>query len=292
MSQSHELRILLADNAAGTTNAISIAAIGTDLIGDQEFGEDPGRRGTRQEFACGARLLREVVSGGFELQPTATQLDWFLQRGLGDAIASFPASPVTPGETLPQFYAFVDKGPTNFRYDKVVIARMGLSVRESDYLKLRVDLIGSAEASGVSWPASPPAIACASEYVCSDAVFNLAATPYPFKSMDLSIDNQIADGQHENAILRTVFESEGLQIALNGQFAYRADTTGLYRRVVAGDAGSLVFSNGTNTYTFSFANLQIPGKGPTVPGRGEITQNPTMRAKATAASPQITVTKT
>lgn len=291
MSQSHELRILLADNAAGTTNPISIAAIGTDLIGDQVFGEDPGRRGSRQEFACGARLLREVVSGGFELQPTATQLDWFLQRGLGDAIATFPASPLSPGETLPQIYAFVDKGPTNFRYDKCVIARMGLSVRENDYLKLRVDLIGSAEASGVSWPASPPAIACASEYVCSDAVFNLAATAYPFKSMDLSIDNNIADGQHENAILRTIFESEGLTIGLNGQFGYRSDTTGLYRRAVAGDAGSLVFSDGTTTYTFAFPNLKIPTKGPTVPGRGEITQNPTMRAYATAVAAQMTVTK-
>lgn len=292
MSQSHELRILLADNSAGSTNAIVIAAMGTDLIGDNEFGRDTGRRGTRQQFKCGSRLLKEVVSGGFEFQPTAAQLDWFLQRGLGDAIASFPTSPVTPGETLPQFYVFVDKGPTNFRYDKCVIARMGLSVRESDYLKLRVDLVGSAEASGVTWPASPPALGCASEYICADAVFNLAATPYSFKSMDLSIDNAIADGQFENAVNRTIFESEDLIIALNGVFGYRADTAALYRRAVAGDAGSLVFSDGTTTYTFTFPNLQIPGKGPTVPATGEITQNPSMRAYATTSAAQMTVTKT
>jgi hypothetical protein len=291
MSQSHELRILLSDDSAGATNPISIAAMGTDLIGDQEWGEDLGRRGTRQEYSCGARVLREVVAGGFELQPTAAQLDWFLQRGLGDAISTFPAAPVTPGETLPQFYVHVDKGPRNFRYEKVVIARLGLSVRESDYLKLRVDLVGSTEVSDVAWPGSPPAIACASEYVCSDAVFNLAASPYKFKSIDLSIDNQIADGQHENALLRTVFESEGLAIGLNALFAYRSDTLALYRRAVAGDVGSLVFADGTTTYTFAFPNLKVPGKGPLVPARGEITQNISMRAKRTVADPQITVTK-
>lgn len=291
MSQSHELRILLADNQAGTSNAITIAAMGTDLIGNQIFGRDTGRRGTRQQFGCGSRLLAEIVSGGFELQPTAAQLDWFLERGIGDSIAGFPASPLTPGETLPQFYVFVDKGPTNFRYDKCVIARMGLSVRESDYLKLRIDLIGSSETSGVSWPGTPPAIGCASEYICSDAVFTLDGTDYPFKSIDLSIDNAIADGQHENAIQRTIFESEDFVVAMTMLFGYRSDTAAIYRRLVAGDVASLVFDDGTDEYTFDFPDLKIPGPGPTVPATGEITQNPTANAYATTSDPQITVTK-
>jgi hypothetical protein len=49
MPQSHEMRILLADNQAGTTNAISLAARNCDLIGDQTFGSDPGKRGTQTD---------------------------------------------------------------------------------------------------------------------------------------------------------------------------------------------------------------------------------------------------
>jgi hypothetical protein len=292
MSQSHEMRLLLADNQAGATNAISLAVMGTDLIGDQIFGEDLGRRGTRQEYDCGARLLGEVVSGGFEFQPSVAQLDWLLQRCMGDAISTFPAAAVTPGETLPQFYGFVDKGPTIFRYDLLVINRITLSVREGDYLKVRVDFVGKNETSGVSWPGTPPAIACATEYVCSDVVLSLGVTAYPFKSFDLVIDNQIAPNQQENALYRTIFESEGLRISGDIVLGYRSDTTAFYRQAVAGTTLTLVMTDGTpTTYTWAFANVKIAGKGPTVPGTGEITQTPSFVAKRTASTAVLTVTK-
>lgn len=291
MSQSHEMRLLIADNSTGTTLPITLASQGCDLLGTPIFGTDPGRRGTRQDYSCGARLLGETVSGGFEFQPSATELDYILKRCMGDRIATFPATPLVPGETLPQFYVYVDKGPTNFRYDLCVYNRVQLSLREGDYLKVRCDLIGSAEASGVTWP-TPTSIACASEYVCSDVTFTLGGTSFPFKNLTINIDNMIAGQQQENALYRTIFESEGLRITLDGTLGYRSDTTAFYRRAVAGDVGTLVFSDGTATYTWSFANLKIPGAGPTVPAQGEITQSPKMQAFRTAATDVVTVTKT
>jgi hypothetical protein len=291
MGQSHEMRILLADNQAGTTNAISFAGKSCDLLGDQEFGRDDGKRGTRQRYACGDRVLREVVAGGFEFNPTAAELDWVLKRCMGDNIAGFPGSAAVPGETLPQFYAFVDKGPENFRYDICVFGRVTLSVREGDYLTIRCDLVGSRENQGVTWPVGAPAIACAPEFVCADVAFNLDAVAYPFKSMDLTLDNVIAPNQHENALYRTIFDSEDFIVSLQGTFGYRADTKALYRRAVAGDAGSLVLANGTNTYTFTFPNLKIPGRGPTVPNQGEITMVPAMEARRTALANCISVAK-
>ena len=76
MAQSHEMRVLLADNQAGSSNAITLACRNCDLLGTQVFGRDPGKRGTREQYACGARVLREDVAGGFNLYPTAAQLDW------------------------------------------------------------------------------------------------------------------------------------------------------------------------------------------------------------------------
>jgi hypothetical protein len=291
MSQSTELRLLLADNEAGATNAISIAAKGCDLIGDREFGRDDGRRGTRERYACGDRVTRETVSGGFDLQPSVAELDWLLERCMGDNITSYPAGPAVPGETLPQFYAYVDKGPQNYRYDKLVISRISFAIREGDFLQCRVDCIGSAEIQDVAWPSSPPAIACAAEFVAADAVFNLASTAYSFKSLDISIDNSIAGEQHENAINRTIFESEDFMVNLNLTTAVRTDTVALYRRAIAGDAGSVVINNGVATYTFTFANLKIPGRGPTVPATGEITQVLAMEARRTSGARTISVAK-
>lgn len=292
MAQAHEMRLLLADNQAGATNSISLAVKGSDLLGDREFGRDTGLRGTRSRYACGDRVVREVVGGSFELQPSPAELDWFIERMMGDNISGYPAGAAAPGETLPQFYGYLDKGPEIFRYDLLVISRLSLSVREGDFLNMRVDLVGSAETSGVTWPGTPPAIACADEYIAADVAFTLDGDAYPFKSLEMVIDNFIAPSQHENAVLRTVFESEDLAVMVNGVFGYRTDTKDLYRRAIAGDTASIVMNNGTSTYTITFGNLKVPGRGPTVPPQGEVTMQLAMEARRTAGAPVLSIAKT
>lgn len=292
MAQAQEMRVLLADNQAGTTNAISIAARNCDLLGTQRFGRDPGHRGTRQQSACGARLLGEDVSGGFDFYPTAAQLDWIIERMIGDNIAAYPAAAATPKETLSPIYAFVDKGPVNFRYDLLYFNRVTITIREGDYVNVRCDFVGSQEVADATWPLTPPAIDCDSEFVASDVAFTLDSTAWSFKSLDVTIDNTIAANQQENALYRTIFESEDLAIGLNLNVGYRTDTKDLYRRGIAGDDGpTLVLADGTDTYTLTFGNLKIPGNGPTVPDSGEIQASLNMMAYRTAAANQISIAK-
>lgn len=291
MPQSHEMRILLADNQAGTTNAISLAARNCDLIGDQTFGSDPGKRGTRQMYACGDRILREEVSGGFDIYPTAAEMDWFIERMFGDNISTYPAAAASPGETIPAIYAYVDKGDENFRYDELRMAEIIISLRPSDYINWRINFIGKDETSGVSWPASPPALSCASEFITPDAALNVASTAYPFKSMDISINNGFVD-QFENAVKRSIFEPGTLSIGMQGLFGYRTATKALYRRGIAGDNGAtIVLDDGNDTYTFTFGNIKIPGRGPTVPDDGEIPMNLNFMVKRTAAAPMLSIAK-
>ncbi len=292
MSQATEMRILLADNAAGTTNPISLAAIDCDLLGTPTFGEDVGKRGTRQEYDCGARVLQEIVSGGFNIRPTVEEFDWLLERALGDSISSFPGTALTPKETLVPYYAFVDKGPANYLYHKICPSVLTISASEGQYVNVRQEYVGQREEGNVSWPGSPPAVNCGSQYICADIAFELASTEYPFKSLELVLDNRIADGQQENSLYRNNFESQTLKVMLNMTFATRSDTIALYRRAVAGDAGKITMSNGVHRYVFDLANVKIPGNGPTVPAEGEITMSLNMMCKRTTANPVITVTKT
>lgn len=291
MPSANEMRILLADNQAGTTNPISIAARNCNLLGNQVFGSDPGKRGTRQQFACGARLLREDCVGGFNLYPTVTQLDWLIERMIGDNISGYPAGAATPKETLPPIYAYVDKGDEIFRYDELRVATIGISIRSGDYIDFRFDFIGKDETNGVTWPGAAPAIDCASEFVASDVAFNYDATAYNFKTLDLSIDNSILEDQHENALKRTLFEAGDLVVNFSTNFGYRVATKALYRAGIAGAAASVVVGDGTTTYTIAIGNLKIPGPGPIVPDTGEITMSPNMMGYRTAAAQQIQFTK-
>lgn len=291
MSVSNEMRIVLADNEAGTTNAIAIAGIDCDLNGDRVFGRDPGSRGTRQQYACGARVLSEDVTGGFTFQPSEAELDWFIERMIGDNITAFPGSAAIPMETLPSIYAFVDKGVQNFRYDKLRLASLTLSIQEGDYVTLRPEFLGETETQDVAWPVGAPDPVCEEEFIAADCALNIAATGYSFKSLNLSIDNGIVPGQRENSVTRTIFETDDLAISMDAVFGVRTDTVALYRRAIAGDAGNLVLANSDATYTFTFGNLKIPTRGPTVPAQGEITKNLRLDCFRTAGANQVSIAK-
>jgi len=194
-----------------------------------------------------------------------------------------------------QMYGWVDKGAKNYQYTLLTISSITISISEQDYVRMRVDFIGGAETEVVSFAGTPPDIDCNSEFIASDCTFTIGGTAYPFKSFELTINNQLASNQHENAQTRSIFESEDLLITSNITTGWRTDTTGLYRRAVAGDdSATLVFTDGTDTYTFTFGNTAIPDRGPSV-GSGEIIRNIAMIHEGTGPDgtdlPQISIAK-
>ena len=290
MAVQTETRLLLADNQAGSSNAIVIPVIDCDLIADEEWGEDPGARGSRQRFSCGSRVLSHNVNGGFSCQPSETIMDWIIERMIGDNISGYPASPAGPGASLPAIYAFVDKGPNIYRYDSNVIESVIFQFTEGAYVNMRVNLMGSRQYSSVSWPGTPPTMACEEEYAASDVVFTLDSTAWSFKSGTLTIRNVIV-GSQENTLYRANFETNNLIVDLDLQTGVRSDTVDLYDRGIAGDDSvTLALSNSDATYTMTFDNFKIPGRGPTLSGL-EWIQNLTGRAYAKTGN-MISIAKT
>ena len=290
MAVQSETRLLLADNSAGSSAPIVIPVIDTDLVADEEWGEDPGARGSRQRFACGSRVLKHDVVGGFTCQPSETIMDWLIRRMIGDNISGYPVSPAVPGATLPIIYGYLDKGPNIYRFDTMVIESVILSFTEGNYVTARVNLMGSKQTGGVTWPASPPTMACEEEYAASDVTFTLASTAWSFKSGSLTIRNVIV-GSQENTLYRANFESNNLIVDLDLQTGVRSDTQALYGRGIAGDDSvTLALVNSDATYTMTFDNLKIPGRGPILSGL-EWIQNLTGRAYAKTGN-MISIAKT
>jgi len=127
-------------------------------------------------------------------------------------------------------------------------------------------------------------------YHFSDLVLTIGGTAFSIKTLELSIDNQIGD-IYENSVVKSRFESSGLRVGLRVTCGYRSDTKALYRKAIAGDAGTLVMSNGVNVYTFTFPDLKIPGRGPTIPESGEVTFAPEIMAYATASTNVLSIAK-
>lgn len=298
MTQSVMMRLVIGDDGSNTdliaTNGILLAVMDCDLGATEVFGTDTGSRGTRQRFDCGSRKLGESVSGGFTLQPTKTQLDWLIKRFMGDNVSAFPSGAATPQETLMNHVAYVDKVADIYKYTRLRFNSLRFSASEGDYLKVRVDFTGSREYNGQTWPTGvqiPTSFDCASEYVCSDIALNVGGTGYPFKALSWQVGNAIAV-QQENSLYPTVFETQDFEVSGNGTFGVRSDTIALYKRGVTGDAASIVLNDGTNTYTFSFANVKIPAQNNIpIPDQGTITMDLGLQCFRTSGSHSLSITK-
>lgn len=287
MSQSYETTVWGSTDNAFTTGKIALGVRDADVLGDQEYGVAQGKRGTRQDYEGRAAILSETVSGGFSIFPTVAELDWLLAVCIGSG-----SGPWVIPEAMPAWSLWSNKGNIQwYKYADVRTTKMVISGTEGDFCTVRVDVIGGAE-TAVSAPVTTGVtVDNAATFPFSLITLTIGGTVYKIKSFTLTIDHKIAQNQQENQATRSVFESEGLEIMLEVTAAWRSDTKALYRRAIAGDAATLTLSNGTVVYSFSFANVKTPGRGPTTPESGEITQVPAMKAFRTTGAAILTVTK-
>lgn len=290
MSQSTASRMMLADNAAISTNPLWPSFLDNDLVGMREFGRDEGHRGTRQRTSCRARVLSDASGGSFSLKASVTEIDWLLKRYLGSGSGT-GGSPWILAEAPAVYYALVDKVAAKYLYT-LMPSKLTIAGSEKQYLLWTAEATGGAESVwGSAWPGTPSAPECGTAFLFSDCALTYSGTAYPLQSFSLSIDNDIDGQQYENAITPTRFESQDAIVQLSFKCALRSDTLALYRAGIAGAAATLVFTDGTTTYTITFANLKIPNGGPKIPAKGRINFDLTAEAYRTAAAEQISIVK-
>ena len=275
MSQSYATRLMLADNAAISTNALAVAFNECSLAGQRVVGTHMGHRGTRQRASCRARNLSDMsagsVSGNFSVQ----EIDWFIPRSLQNPIT---ASPWIPTDSISEYYAIVDKVAAMYLYNKLRTTSFEVSGSQAQYLNWTFNMAGELEDSFAGpWPASP-LIECGTAFTLSDCTFTYNGTPYKMAGFRLLVDNAVDTQQFENALTPTRFETQDLIVQLSLQCAFRSDTVALYDAAVAGATASLAITNGVTTYTFHFANLKYRSGVPTIPGQGRVAMPLTFEA--------------
>jgi hypothetical protein len=225
----------------------------------------PGLRGTRSRHKNRNRKTRTQVAGAWDMEPTPTEIDWWLEKILGGTAA---AGVTDVAEALPAFYAAEDhvtKVPT---FSGLRVAVATLSGASGEAIKLNVEMEGTTEVVGAA--ASFPSLTLPTDnfFVFSDIVLTLEGTARDVDSFTLKIDNRLLAELWRNSLTREEIPAGDRLVTLSASVPYHASNSDLYDAAIAGAAMTLVISDGTTTYTLASANAKIPPSGPDSPAKG------------------------
>lgn len=249
-----------------------------------------GIRGTRSRSKERRRRGPKVIAFTITMNPSPTELDWWLPRILG---ADESTDTFALAEVLPTFVVCVDRIAKVHTYTGCVVSRAVFSSSAGQPLQLAVDVLAVDETEGNSgtFPAITPDTDAM--YVHSDAVLTLQSSARSFDECQVTIDNK-AVARWMNSRTATDISATDREVLLACSTPYTSSESDLYTTPAgssAGAAGTLVYTNGNQSLTFTFANLiQDPARTSPINGRGEILLPLTFRAEQSSTTKELVVT--
>lgn len=247
-------------------------------------------RGTRSHSKEVTRAGVNQVGGSIVMHPSPLSLEKWLPRFMG---AAKSGDTFAIDETLPAFGLLIDKVGDVFEYRDCYVNQAIFRGREGELVEMELDIMGATEGASTSWPATPPSLGVAdadAPYVFSEGVLMIFSGARTFMDFTLTINNQLARryGNSQNATSITP-EDRIVTLACPVPFT-STEASALYDTAVTGASGSLVFTNGDFSTTFTFGNLQVPAQTPVVGGKSEITLPLEMTARKSGSTAEIDVT--
>jgi len=248
-------------------------------------------RGTRSHEANTVREGTETVSGDITFHPSPADLDLWLPRILGaaESLDSF-----TLAETVPAFGVMIDRVAKVFSYADCYVNQATFKSDSGGLLELTLNLIGVSESVGNAGTFPAISLATAANNVpythedTSGAV-TLVGSARDTSSIEIVINNNL-EAKFFNSQTATHVIAKDRVITVKTTHPYSSTDTDLYAQAVAGAAGSIVYTNGGMSTTFTFGNLKVPDTSPKIPGKDEITIELEMTAFKTGSTDELVVT--
>lgn len=261
------------------------------LIKEVSHGQDI--RGSLEHISTRSRIIRRMVNGDVNMEPSASEIDYWLPKILFGATSGGVTSVSdTPAAAI---YSIWDAGDNVFEWTKLVVDRATISGAQGQPIRLAVSLEGQDEAKddGTAFPntgTAPPATD--GPFVFSDVTMTLDGTSYEIDSFSLTVDYARIKDRFNNALTRSEIPPTDRIVTLGMTVPFNADQDTLYDMAIAGVAGSLAISDGTSTYTFDFANLKKPTEKIGSRGRTELKFPMNFQSFNDGTNPSIKCTKT
>jgi hypothetical protein len=251
----------------------------------------PGIRGSRSYFDEQAVMGTYGVDGTLLLDCRPDDLAVLLPYCLG---ANANGTSFALASTVQEMLLTVDKVAKVYTYDEIKVNRARFSGGPNQTLKLALELAGKTEsgANAGTFPDLASTLSAVRPYVFHQGVLTLGAnTTYEFTNFELVIDNALILDRYNNSQTRTEIPESDRIITLTCDTPFTSSELALYDLSITGLAGSLVFTNGNYSLTFTLNNLKQPALGPGVPAKQqEILQRLTLQAFATDNDDELVVT--
>lgn len=249
-------------------NSQPVDFVSEKLSNDKEHIHPTGIRGTRSRHKERTRDGLQRVGGPITLEPSPSELDFILPFILG--AAEVPVDTFNLAETLPELIIGVRRVVKEFTYTGCKIVRAVFSGSEGSPLQLALDVVGKTSADAVVGTVVYPTPDSDDMYVFTDSVLTVLAGAREMSDFELIIENVHEEDRYTNSVTRTDVPIIDRNVFLNITVPYDATNEDLHDQAVAGAAGSLVFTNGARSITFTMANIKFPPRDPGVADRGEI----------------------
>jgi len=247
-----------------------------------------GIRGTRERNIDRQRLASHAAGGPISLQPTATEIDWFLPYILGGATAGGVTS---IGESLTEFYACVDKVEDVATYEECVVASASFAGAQGGPIELSMQI--EAKQEDMDETASFPSLTYGTEdmFVLADATVTIAGSAREISRFRLTIDNGVDAGRFMNSLYRDQKPAHDCVVTFEAEFPQDVNAD-LIEDGADGVAFIFALADGTDTYTFTTGKATCQPVSAEIAGRAEIMLPLTFELFRDGATSQLTVTKT
>lgn len=246
-----------------------------------------GTRGTRSRSAERLRGGLTVCDGPIVIHPSPADLDLLLPRILG---AAEDMDTFALAETIPAFGVLIDESAETFEYSDCYVNRAIFRSSEGGLLELELDIWAKSFTIGTSYPSLSLGTAANDvPYTHYEAVTTLVSSARDCKRIEIEINNNLERSFNNNQTAQHIFPVDR-NIFLRVQTPFTSGETGLDGQSVGGSTGTVVYTNGNMSTTFTFGTLDFPDRPPTVPGRGEIVWDLEMLALETGGTEELVVT--
>jgi hypothetical protein len=275
------------------TSSERYAIISSTLKKRGKYLDNNEMRGTRSHAKERIRAGTYDVLGDVVMDPSPSDLDLWFPRAMGAAEST---DTFALGESLASF-AFGVLQVRDFKrheYTDCKVSKMVLESAEGGhgFLRMTLSIIGKTEVADTTEPSV--ALSTASNtapythYNCSGGV-TLNSAVRDTKSIRITIDNHI-EASFNNSVTADELKETDRTIMLEYVGPWTADEINLYDHAEAGFAGSVVYTNGAMSTTFTFANLKAPAETPDVTGKGEISLPQTYIAYKSGSTEPLIIT--
>ncbi len=267
---------------SGNTSTEEYEFLSCDLGADGSHREATGMRGSRSQFETSVVDGTEAVDGSVVIEPRPNDLTNWLPRILGaNGVAA---------STVPEFVCNVERSAESNLYSGCKVDRATFTASSTQNLQLALDIVGKTETTQ-AFPNIASTLSVLQPYVLHQAVLTLGGNTYAMDNLEIVIANNLLRDRFYNTQTRSEIPEGGRLVTLGLDNPFNSSDTELYDIARDGLAGSVVFTNGNYSITFTFTNLKMPRARQPIAGRDQaLDKRLALTSYATANAAEIIIT--